>query len=96
MQPKSSAPKLDLDTGISLRNKANYTITPKIQSNDQPQKKFEIDKLSKFINLQDLDMKKFKGGEKNFSGLLDDVTFIADPQSAEPKGKIRSNNQSGS
>ena len=30
-------------------------------------------------------MNKFKGGEKNFSGLLDDVTFIPDPLSAQDK-----------
>ena len=29
-----------------------------------------------------IDMEKFKDGEKNFIGILDDVTFIADPLSA--------------
>jgi hypothetical protein len=83
LQPKTSAPKLDLDTGITLRNKA-LLITPKEEQRPNS-KKFQLDKLSKFINLNGLDMNKFKGGEKNFSGLLDDVTFIPDPLSAQDK-----------
>jgi hypothetical protein len=42
-----------------------------------------MDKLSKFLNLTTVDMKKLKGGNKmNFSDLLDDVTFI-DPAANE-------------
>ena len=48
-----------------------------LESPKQP-KKFEMDKLSKFLNLNTVDMKKLQGGNKavNFSELLDDVTFI--------------------
>jgi hypothetical protein len=58
---------------IKLNDVKNNMESPK-----QVPKKFEMDKLSKFLNLTTVDMKKLQGGQQllNFSDLLDDVTFI--------------------
>jgi hypothetical protein len=56
---------------IKLNDVKNNMESPK-------PKKFEMDKLSKFLNLTTVDMKKLSGGGQNlnFSDILDDVTFI--------------------
>ena len=69
-----------LISAASQKNEIKLGDVSKINL-DSPKmpKKFEMDKLSKFINLNTVDMKKLKGGRTggvNFSDLLDDVTFI--------------------
>ena len=75
--------KIKLNTlisGASQKNEVKLGDVSKtnLESPKMP-KKFEMDRLSKFINLNTVDMKKLKGGRTggvNFSDLLDDVTFI--------------------
>lgn len=54
-----------------------------------------MDKLSKFLNLNTVDMKKLQGGNKgvNFSDLLDDVTFIDPSKKQEESLRIASYNK---
>jgi hypothetical protein len=58
---------------------SNHLVSPKPP-------KFEMDKLSKYLNFGTVDMKKLHGGDTkplmNFSEMMDDVTFI-DPTKKE-------------